>query len=191
MYIKRVFDFFCALGLLLLLCWLLIIGWILAAADTKTSGIFIQKRIGQFAKPFKIYKLRTMHPVTGGISGIGGFLRNYKIDELPQLVNVLKGDMSMVGPRPDVSGYYDRLKGEDRQLLALKPGITGPATLKYAREEQILKAQRDPERYNAEVIFPDKVKINKAYMANRNVLLDTKILFYTVLGKQLEDHKLK
>jgi lipopolysaccharide/colanic/teichoic acid biosynthesis glycosyltransferase len=191
MYVKRVFDFFCALALLLLLSWLVVIGWILAVADTKTSGIFIQARIGQFARPFKIYKLRTMHPVTGSISGIGRFLRAYKIDELPQLVNVLKGDMSMVGPRPDIEGYYDRLEGEDRQLLAVKPGITGPATLKYAKEEEILKKQQEPEKYNAKVIFPDKVRINRAYMANRSLFLDIKILFYTVLGKQLEDHSLK
>lgn len=191
MYVKRLFDFFCALGLLLSLSWLIIIGWVLAAADTRTSGIFMQTRIGQFARPFTIYKLRTMHPVTGSISGIGRFLRSYKIDELPQLLNVLKGDMSMVGPRPDVSGYYDRLKGEDRQLLTLKPGITGPATLKYAKEEQILKMQQDPEHYNAEVIFPDKVRINKAYMLNRSVLMDIKILLYTILGKQLEDYNLK
>lgn len=187
MYTKRLFDILCALSLLLLLSWFILICWILSACDTGTNGLFIQVRIGQYAKRFKIYKLRTIHPKTGKISGIGKFYRAYKIDELPQLVNVLKGNMSMVGPRPDVPGYYDRLQGDDREVLALKPGITGPATLKYAREEQILKKQEYPETYNANVIFPDKVKINRAYLKHRSLWLDLKIMLYTVLKKSLKD----
>jgi lipopolysaccharide/colanic/teichoic acid biosynthesis glycosyltransferase len=110
----------------------------------------------------------------------GGFLRKYKLDELPELWNVLIGDMSFVGPRPDVPGYADLLEGEDRLILELRPGITGPASLKYANEEEMLSKVNDPKKYNDEVIFPDKVKINLHYFYSHTIIGDFKILFNTV-----------
>lgn len=118
------------------------------------------------------------------VTPLGKFLRRSKADELPQLWNVLVGEMSLVGPRPDVPGYYDGLQGEERALLQLRPGITGPASLKYANEEEILATQSNPLQYNDEVIFPDKVKINMHYLKNRSMALDIKILFLTVTGSK-------
>ena len=120
--------------------------------------IFTQTRIGQHGKRFTIYKLKTMK--NGKVTRVGKWLRKSKIDELPQLLNILKGEMSFVGPRPDVSGYYDQLKGDDRRVLQLKPGLTSPAAIKYRNEEQLLAQQNDPIKYNDDVIFPDKVKMN-------------------------------
>ena len=114
-------------------------------------------------------------------------MRKYKLDELPELWNVLIGDMSFVGPRPDVPGYADKLIGEDRKILQLKPGITGPASLKYRNEEELLARQEDPVKYNDEVIFPDKVRINLNYLNHWNFWLDIKIIVYTVLGKELKE----
>jgi lipopolysaccharide/colanic/teichoic acid biosynthesis glycosyltransferase len=112
---------------------------------------------------------------------LGRFLRRYKLDELPELWNVLKGDMSLVGPRPDVPGYADKLEGEERLILQLKPGLTGTATLKYRNEEELLAKQDDPIRYNDEVIWRDKVRINLQYYYNHSLMGDVKILFDTVL----------
>jgi lipopolysaccharide/colanic/teichoic acid biosynthesis glycosyltransferase len=114
------------------------------------------------------------------ITKFGAFLRKYKIDELPELFNVLRGDMSIVGPRPDVSGYADKLEGEDALILELRPGITGPASLKYANEEEILALQEDPVKYNYDVIYPDKVKLNLDYYHNNNLWIDIKIIFATI-----------
>ncbi len=102
------------------------------------------------------------------------------MDELPQLVNVLRGDMSFVGPRPDVPGFADQLQDEDTVILSIRPGITGPATLKYRNEEALLAEAEDPERYNREVIFPDKVRVNKEYIENYSLLNDIKYIFLTV-----------
>ena len=114
------------------------------------------------------------------ITKIGSFLRKYKLDELPELWNIIKGEMSLVGPRPDVPGYADKLVGRDREILKLRPGITGTARLKYANEEEILSAQDDPQKYNDEVIFPDKVKVNLEYYKNQSLWLDIKIIFATI-----------
>ena len=116
------------------------------------------------------------------ITKIGRFFRKTKIDELPQLINVLKGDMSFVGPRPDVPGYADRLQGEDRIILSVKPGITGPATLKYKNEEEILAKVDNPEKYNDEVIWPDKVRINKEYIKNWSLKRDIIYILKTIFG---------
>lgn len=158
---------------------------------------FSQTRIGRYGRPFRIIKFRTMQVDEDElvitikndrrITSTGAFLRRYRLDELPQLWNVLKGEMSLVGPRPDVPGYADKLTGDDRQILALRPGITGPATLKYANEEELLALQPDPLKYNDEFIFPDKVKINREYMFRRNFLLDIKIILYTIIGKKLSE----
>jgi len=122
-----------------------------------------------------------MHPKTHDVSSLGKFLRKSKLDELPQLFNVLKGEMSIVGPRPDVHGYYDKLQGEERKILKLKPGLTSLATLKYANEETLLALQENPLKYNDVIIFPDKVKMNLVYYKQQSLWLDIKIIMKTVL----------
>ena len=153
--------------------------------------LFRQKRVGQYGKLFTIIKFRTMsvshHGSSISVAGesritpLGAKLRKYKLDELPELWNVLIGDMSFVGPRPDVPGYAEQLKGKDKDILRLKPGITGPATLKYRNEEELLAQQIDPQRYNNEVIFPDKVKINLDYFHHRSFWGDLCIIIKTIL----------
>jgi lipopolysaccharide/colanic/teichoic acid biosynthesis glycosyltransferase len=152
--------------------------------------LFSQIRVGRFGKPFVIYKFRTM--VTdhkGGtvsikgesrITPLGAFLRKHKLDELPELWNVLIGDMSIVGPRPDVPAYAESLEGEERKILELRPGITGPASLKYANEEDLLATVNDPVEYNDKVIWPDKVRINLQYYYNRNILKDIALILQTI-----------
>lgn len=182
--IKRFFDIFFSFFALLFFFWIVCIAWLLAAFDTHTNGIFVQKRIGQFGIPFKIYKLRTIQIAPSSdnsrISKIGKFLRKYKLDELPQLFNVLKGDMSVVGPRPDLPGYYDLLEGENRKILQLKPGLTSPAALKYSNEEQLLEKQELPLIYNNTVVFPDKVRLNLDYYYHRDFWGDMTVILKTV-----------
>lgn len=143
--------------------------------------LFKQIRIGKNGVPFTIYKLRTIPEGATMPNAWGAFLRKSKLDELPQLLNVLKGEMTLVGPRPDVPGYADLLQGDDRIILTLKPGITGLASLKYRNEEQLLAQQPHPQHYNDEVIWPDKVRINKWYASNRTFLIDLQIVFYTLI----------
>lgn len=143
--------------------------------------IFKQTRIGKNGIPFTIYKFRSIPLGASKPNAWGKFLRSTKLDELPQIVNFLKGDMVLVGPRPDVSGYADELQGEDRVILTVKPGITGLASLKYQNEDEILAKQQDPKRYNDEVIWPDKVRINKWYIKRRTIGMDIKIIIYTIL----------
>ncbi len=181
MLAKRLFDIVFSFLALLLLGWLIFVLFVLCSIDTLSTGLFRQKRIGQFGKPFTILKMKTVRPVSGTISPFGRLLRKIKLDELPQLINVLVGDMSFVGPRPDIPGYYDELKGQDRKILELKPGITSPASIKYSDEEQILSHQQDPLRFNDEVIFPDKVRLNLQYYHTRSFFGDLKIIFLTVL----------
>ena len=177
---KRIFDIFFSFIGLLFLGWIILFFYLLATFNTKSNGLFIQERIGQFGIPFKILKLKTVHPKTQNISFFGKFLRKSKIDELPQLWNVLVGDMSFVGSRPDVAGYYDVLKGENKKILELKPGLTCMASLKYFNEEALLAEQENPLKYNDEVIFPDKVKMNLNYYYNHSVLGDVIILWKTI-----------
>lgn len=188
--IKRGFDiFFSALGLIFI-GWLILIVFIFVCLDTWEYGIYTQIRIGRYGKKFKIYKLRTIKSnLSNGnrISTLGKFLRKAKIDELPQLYNILINDMSFVGPRPDIPGYYDQLQGTDRRLLDLKPGITGPASIKYSDEEKLLSTIDNPEKYNDEVIFPDKIRINLNYQKHWSLLLDFKIILYTFLRKKMND----
>lgn len=182
--LKRFFDIIFSLFILLFFFWVVLIFWLLAVIDTRTNGIFIQKRIGQFGNPFKIYKLRTIQVSPSfdsvRISKIGEFLRDYKLDELPQLFNVLKGEMSIVGPRPDLPGYYDLLQGERRKVLELKPGLTSEAALKYSKEEQLLEKQELPLLYNNNSIFPDKVQLNLDYYYNRSFWGDIRIILKTI-----------
>jgi len=181
---KRIFDILFAITALLLLGWLIILCWLLASLDTKSNGLFIQKRIGQFGNPFNIYKLKSMKAINGvkTNSRFGNFIRKTKIDELPQLLNVLMGQMSVVGPRPDVPDYYDKLQGTDREILELKPGLTSPATLKYANEETLLAQQKNPLHYNDTILFPDKVKLNLYYCHTRTFFGDLKIIWQTAIS---------
>ena len=185
---KRVFDLAVSLLALGALWPVIAVAWALAARDTGASGFFVQERIGRGGHPFRLVKIRTMLPAAGTtvttandsrITPLGRRLRRWKIDELPQLWNVLCGEMSLVGPRPDVAGYLDRLQGADRDLLDLRPGITGPATLKYRDEETILARAEDPERENDEVIWPDKVRINLDYARNYRLGLDIRYILAT------------
>lgn len=196
MALKYVFDRVAALLGLLLIWWLLIVVAILIKVKMPGGpALFRQTRIGRHGKPFTIYKFRTMTVGHGGssvsvsgesrITPLGAVLRKYKIDELPELWNVLVGDMSFVGPRPDVPGYADRLQGDDREMLELRPGITGPASLKYRNEEELLAAVENPQEYNDTVIYPDKVRINRYYLHNYSFVSDIKMIVCTVLGKTM------
>ena len=190
MMLKRTFDILLSVFAIFLLFPFFLLVSFLIVIDSGFPIFFLQKRIGRDAKEFNIIKFRTMKTnnenitVTvsddSRITRIGKYLRKTKIDELPEILNVLFGQMSFVGPRPDVKGYADKLKGANRKILALRPGITGPASLKYYNEEYILSQKSNPKKYNDEVIFPDKVKINMHYFHNRSFFLDLKIIFATI-----------
>lgn len=152
---------------------------LISSVDTGFPGIFRQERIGRYGNVFIIFKLRTYHPLNASKSKIGKWLRKTKLDELPQLFNVLKGDMSLVGPRPDIPGYYDGLKGEDRLLLQLRPGLTSEAGIEFRNEEEILNQQNEPLTYNDEILFPAKVKMNLDYYYQLSFKKDIQILFKT------------
>lgn len=194
MVCKFIFDkILSAAGLIFLLPVFIVIGLLIKIKMTDGPVLFRQKRVGLKGREFTMYKFRSMTQNSHGtsitvagdsrITPLGAFLRKYKLDELPELWNVLIGDMSLVGPRPDVPGYADKLMGESRKILLLRPGITGPSTLKYANEEQLLSSVSDPEKYNEEVIFPDKVRINLDYLENHSFLVDLKILLKTIFRK--------
>jgi lipopolysaccharide/colanic/teichoic acid biosynthesis glycosyltransferase len=187
---KRCFDILFTLLLLPILSIPLFVLIVVCSADTKKWGVFSQKRVGQHGRLFSIYKLRTLKEgvhrlghLEKSATTIGKYLRRAKLDELPQLYNVLIGDMSSVGPRPDLQGFADELKGEDRKILRVKPGITCEATLKYKDEERVLECQKDPEHYNRTIIWVDKVKINKKYVENYRFYLDLLLIFKSTLNK--------
>lgn len=199
MFFKSVFDRCASLiGLFLLWPLLIVIAILVKIRMPGGPVFFLQKRVGQYGRLFTMYKFRTMRVEHGGssisvagesrINPLGAKLRKYKLDELPELWNVLIGDMSFVGPRPDVPGYADKLQGKSRDILKLKPGITGPASLKYRKEEEILALQVNPHKYNDEVIFPDKVRINLEYLKTWSFRRDIEIIVYTILGKDLKQY---
>lgn len=178
--IKYLFDRSMALiGLICLWPVLLVVAILIKVKMPGGPVLFTQHRIGKDGKLFTMYKFRSMTMSHSGssisvagesrITPLGAVLRKYKLDELPELWNVLIGDMSFVGPRPDVPGYADSLQGEDRLILKLRPGITGPASLKYANEEEILATVNDPIKYNDEIIFPDKVRINLNSLLSKEI----------------------
>ncbi len=177
---KRGFDVVLSILLLLLLWPLMVLLLLGAALDTKSNGMFTQKRVGQYGRLFDIYKIRSYHSEKHTVSKFGKFLRTSKLDELPQLFNVLLGSMSFVGPRPDIPGYYDQLTGEDRLVLNLKPGITSAASIKYKNEDALLEQQDNPDLFNDEVLFPDKVKMNLDYYYKQSFWLDLKVLYDTI-----------
>lgn len=162
--VKRLFDLFFSLLLIIILSPILILGYVVVSIDTFSNGLFTQKRIGQYGVPFTIYKLKTIRPKTTIISPVGKLLQKSKIDELPQLFNVLFGTMSFVGPRPDIPGYYDKLEGDYRKILALKPGITCEASIKYADEELILEKQENPiMKENAWNLLQKEYLVERSY----------------------------
>lgn len=197
MTLKYIFDRLMALiGLLVLWPVLLVVAVLIRVKMPGGPVIFKQKRVGRKGKLFTMYKFRSMTVGHGGssvsvagesrITPLGAKLRHYKLDELPELWNVLTGDMSFVGPRPDVPGYADQLRGDEREVLKLRPGITGPASLKYRDEEDLLALQPDPQKYNDEVIFPDKVRINLYYLHHYSFVKDIEMIFCTVLGRKMK-----
>lgn len=189
MWIKHLFDYLMALIILPVALPIIIILIIISTIETGQFGLFTHKRVGKSARLFNIYKIRTMKGSnesdittfkTHKITKVGSFLRNNKLDEFPQLFNILLGQMSFVGPRPDVSGYADKLEGEDRIILSVKPGITGPTQLAYKNEETILSLQKDPVLYNDEIIWPDKIRMNKKYVENWSFYKDLIYVLKTV-----------
>ena len=193
MWAKWLFDRVMSLvGLIVLSPLLLIVALLIQLKMPGGPVLFRQKRVGKDGKLFTMVKFRSMSVAHGGssvsvagesrITPLGAKLRKYKLDELPELWNVLVGDMSFVGPRPDVPGYADKLVGEDRVILKLRPGITGPASLKYRNEEELLAGVDDPQTYNDTVIFPDKVRINKEYYYNWSFWKDIRYILQTVFG---------
>ena len=203
MILKWIFDrlvsFF---GLLILWPLLVIIAILVKVKMPGGPAFFTQKRVGKNGRLFTLFKFRTMINATNKawssvsvagesrITPLGAKLRKYKLDELPELWNVLIGDMSFVGPRPDVPGYADALTGDDREVLNLRPGITGPASLKYRDGEDILARVAaegsNPVKFNDEVIFPDKVRINRYYLHHYSFWIDIWLIIATVLGKHIE-----
>lgn len=190
---KRIFDIVLSVMSIGLTWWIMLLAWVIASIETKSNGLFVQERIGKEGKPFLLYKIKTMKSIEGinttvttskdsRITKSGTFFRKTKIDELPQLFNVLFGTMSFVGARPDVPGFADKLEGEDRMILESAPGITGPSSLKYKDEEALLSKQDDPEDYNRKVIWPDKVAINKMYLENWSLKKDIEYIIKTIVG---------
>lgn len=220
MILKFVFDKVVSLVGLIVLSPLLLIVALLIKWKMPGPILFRQQRVGRYGRIFTVYKFRTMtvkaeasvasrnseatsiaSQEQSRITPLGEKLRRYKLDELPELWNVLKGDMSFVGPRPDVPGYADQLQGEDREVLLLRPGITGPASLKYRNEEDILEAVDEAlqkgrsglpmgittvQEYNDNVIYPDKVRLNRYYLHHYSFIKDIKMIVCTVLGKRME-----
>jgi lipopolysaccharide/colanic/teichoic acid biosynthesis glycosyltransferase len=187
---KRIFDVVLVLVILPLLFVPIFLLIVISTLDTNKYGVFSQLRVGQHGELFKIYKIRTLKEgahklghLKKSATTLGKYLRRAKLDELPQLYNVLIGDMSFVGPRPDLQGFADELIGEDRIILRVKPGITCEATLKYKNEELVLERQKDPEHYNRTIIWVDKVKINKKYVQNYSFYLDLTLILKSTLNK--------
>ena len=220
MILKLIFDKVVSLVGLIVLSPVLLIVALLIKWKMPGPILFCQQRVGRYGEIFTVYKFRTMtvkaeaavasrnseatsiaSQEQSRITPLGEKLRRYKLDELPELWNVLKGDMSFVGPRPDVPGYADQLQGEDREVLLLRPGITGPASLKYRNEEDILEAVDEAlqkgrsglpigittvQEYNDNVIYPDKVRLNHYYLHHYSFIKDIKMIVCTVLGKRME-----
>ena len=194
MKLKRLFDILLSIIGLISLFWLIFLCWLIASIETCSNGLFFQNRVGLNGKIFRIIKIKTM--INSGcnkntitiisdvrITKSGSFFRKTKLDELPQFWNILKGDMSFVGPRPDVPGYADNLLNTQKiKLLSVRPGLTGPASLVYRDEEFLLSKQTDPVYYNDYVIYPDKVKINLLYIDNMSFKEDMNIIFKTLFG---------
>ena len=198
MFLKWIFDRLVSLIGMICLSWLYLIVAILIKVKMPGPVLFVQQRVGRNGKLIPVHKFRSMQvrrddeefmsvaaAETSRITPLGAKLRKYKLDELPELWDVFIGNMSFVGPRPDVPGYADKLEGEDREILKLRPGITGPASLKYRNEEEILAAVDNPIKYNDEVIYPDKVRLNLYYLRHYSFVKDVQMIFATIVGKKM------
>ena len=192
--IKSTFDFIFSLISLIIVSPIILLAWLVASIETRSNGFYFQRRVGKKGKLFILVKIKTMKEVKGvktnvtqqndeRITKSGSFFRKTKIDELPQLWNVLFGQMSFVGPRPDIIGYADRLIGEDKIIISIRPGITGPASIKYKNEESLLSRNQHPQKYNDEVIWPDKVKINRDYVKKWSFWKDMYYIYLTMIGR--------
>tara|TARA_Y100000768_G_scaffold387224_1_gene377796 strand:+ start:7275 stop:7892 length:618 start_codon:yes stop_codon:yes gene_type:complete len=190
-FIKRSFDILFSSFLAILLLPIISLAWLIASIETNSNGIFIQERIGKEGKPFGLLKIKTMFDSSKAhnsisilnssrISVSGKFFRKYKIDELPQVFNIIMGSMSFVGPRPDVPGYADRLEDDDRVMLLVRPGITGPASIKYKNEENLLEKSENAIHLNDNIIWPDKVRINIEYVKNYSFYNDLIYIIKTI-----------
>jgi lipopolysaccharide/colanic/teichoic acid biosynthesis glycosyltransferase len=197
MFLKWIFDRIVSfIGLLCLWPVLIVVAILIKIKMPGGPALFTQKRVGRHGKLFTMHKFRSMTVSHSGssvsvagearITPLGAKLRKYKLDELPELWDVLIGNMSFVGPRPDVPGYADQLKGDDRRVLELRPGITGPASLKYRDEEELLAKVDNPIEYNDTVIYPDKVRINLYYLNHYSFVKDIQMILCTVLGKKMK-----
>jgi lipopolysaccharide/colanic/teichoic acid biosynthesis glycosyltransferase len=197
MFLKWIFDRIVSfIGLLCLWPVLIVVAILIKIKMPGGPALFTQKRVGRHGKFFTMHKFRSMTVTHSGssvsvagearITPLGAKLRKYKLDELPELWDVLIGNMSFVGPRPDVPGYADQLKGDDRRVLELRPGITGPASLKYRDEEELLAKVENPIEYNDTVIYPDKVRINLYYLDHYSFIKDIQMILCTVLGKRMK-----
>ena len=191
---KRLFDFFLSLILIIFASPVILCAWIIASLETKSNGFYLQQRVGRNSKLFLVFKIKTMfntklnsnYSVTTSndkrITFMGKFFRRSKVDELPQLFNVLIGDMSFVGPRPDVEGFADELTGDNALILKLRPGITGVSSLKYKNEEYTLSKVKNPIEYNKNIIYPEKVKLEIQYIKNWSMVYDIELILLTILG---------
>lgn len=194
---KRIFDLFISTISLVIFIPLFLLLYLLIFILSGYPVIFKQIRFGQYGKSFTIYKFRTMVVSSDKnlistsndkrITKIGKVLRKFKLDEIPEIINIIKGDMSLVGPRPDMPEYLEKINEYDKVILNLKPGLTGPASLKYINEEEILSNVLDPRWYNDNVIFPDKLRINKLYIEQWSFFLDLKIIYHTLIRKPYKE----
>lgn len=192
---KRLFDIICSFLGLVFLSWLFVIVALWVGLSSKGGVFYRQRRVGRFGKDFTLWKFRSMrvNSDTKGLLTVGGrdsritsagvFIRKYKLDELPQLFNVLKGDMSFVGPRPEVRKYVDLYTEEQMRVLSVRPGITSPASIKYRNENDILAREDDPEKYYIDVIMQDKLAIGLDYIDHQSMITDIKLIFQTIFGK--------
>lgn len=195
---KRLFDIICSFFGLVILSPLFIFLSLWVGLSSRGGVLYKQQRVGLNGRDFTLYKFRSM--ATGsdkkGLLTVGGkdsritkagyFIRKYKLDELPQLFNVLKGDMSFVGPRPEVRKYVDMYSEEQRRVLSVRPGITDIASMKYRNENDLLAKAENPEQYYIDVIMPDKLALNLNYIDTRNFFRDIKLIFRTIAGKNNE-----
>ena len=192
---KRLFDIVCSFFGLVFLSWLFVFVALWVGLSSKGGVFYRQRRVGRCNRDFTIYKFRSMRVNSdrqglltiggrdGRITKAGVFIRKYKLNELPQLFNVLRGDMSFVGPRPEVRKYVELYTEEQKKVLTVRPGITSLSSIKYRNENEILSRSDNPEQYYIDVIMQDKLAIELDYLEQRSLLTDNKVIFQTIFGK--------
>lgn len=192
---KRLFDIVCSFFGLVFLSWLFVFVALWLGLSSRGGVFYRQRRVGRCNRDFTIYKFRSMRVNSdrqglltiggrdGRITKAGVFIRKYKLDELPQLFNVLRGDMSFVGPRPEVRKYVELYTEEQKKVLTVRPGITSLSSIKYRNENEILSRSDNPEQYYIDVIMQDKLAIELDYLEQRSLLTDIKVIFQTIFGK--------